>query len=146
MAQDNDTTLQIQRFINAPVEQVYSAWTQVDLIKRWFAPGNMSVPQASVDLQPNGQYRIQMFDAEEKSTHTCLGVYQQIVPGKKLVFTWTWEGNETEQSLVTVTFAAKNQGTELTLIHERFSDKNSRDMHEQGWHGCLVNLENCLKK
>ena len=38
--------LLVKRTFNAPVERVYAAWTDADQIKRWFAPGNMSVPMA----------------------------------------------------------------------------------------------------
>jgi uncharacterized protein YndB with AHSA1/START domain len=61
------------------------------------------------------------------------GVYREIVPNRKLVFTWGWYSTPERESLVTVTFTPDGDGTLMTLHHEQFFDEAARDRHEQGW-------------
>jgi hypothetical protein len=52
--------LVVKRTFKAPVERVYAAWTDAEQMKRWFAPGAMSVPMAESDAREGGRYRVQM--------------------------------------------------------------------------------------
>jgi uncharacterized protein YndB with AHSA1/START domain len=140
-----EARLDLKRFFRASREAVYQAWTRPDLIKQWFAPGPMTTPLAEVDLRVGGGYRIQMRKPDGE-THTTTGVYKEIVPNQRLVFTWGWEGPDRFETLVTVEFLEKDGGTELVLTHERFADTGSRDMHREGWEGCLASLERRLAK
>ncbi|HSS63842.1 MAG TPA: SRPBCC domain-containing protein, partial [Gammaproteobacteria bacterium] len=73
--------------------------------------------------------------------HVTRGVYREVVPNRKVVFTWQWEGTDNE-TLVTVQLRAKSpRETELTLKHERFADSATRDHHDDGWTRCLSKLE-----
>ena len=75
------------------------------------------------------------------SAHVVDGVYREVVANERLVFSWQWAGSEV-RSEVRVTLRALDGGrTELTLVHERFPDADTRDKHEQGWTGCLAKLE-----
>lgn len=137
-------TLQIKRSIAASPDKVFRAWTNPDWIMRWFAPTDQfQTPLAETDLRVGGRYRIRMVDPAGVS-HTVGGVYREIVPGKKLVFTWAWEkgdpmGGEGE-TLVTLELTARDGGTELILTHENFGDEPARDHHQEGWTGCLERL------
>jgi uncharacterized protein YndB with AHSA1/START domain len=74
------------------------------------------------------------------------GIFQEILPPEKLVYTWYWEGQAEEmKTLVTVEFMDRDGETEVVLKHERFTDKESREQHGQGWQGCLDQLEEYLK-
>lgn len=134
--------LVVKRRFKAPVEKLYAAWTDAEQMKRWFAPGDMSVPSAEADVVIGGRYRVQMSESGgECQFHTTTGVYRDVVPNKRLVFTWQWEGTELE-TVVTLEFKSLSANeTELTLIHEGFDSEDTRDKHAQGWEGCLANLE-----
>ena len=77
-------------------------------------------------------------DGEE---HDVGGVYREVVPNEKLVFTWAWRTTPERESLVTVTLKADGSGTILTLLHEQFFDEPARDRHKSGWTGALDKLE-----
>ncbi len=134
-------------------EEVFRAWTQPEALKRWFAPSpDFSTPLVEVDLRVGGSYRIHMKDPSG-ALHTVGGVYQEIQPPSRLVFTWSWEpggpcgGNSDDPSpetLVTIEFRAISGGTELTLVHERFPTEDLRNKHHEGWTGCLQGLENAV--
>ena len=69
------------------------------------------------------------------------GVYRDVVPHRRLVHTWRWEGSDVE-SLVTVELEPEPSGTtRLTLTHSRFLQEETRDEHVRGWTGCLAKLE-----
>jgi uncharacterized protein YndB with AHSA1/START domain len=101
----------------------------------------MEVAVAETDLRVGGRYRIVMreFDGNE---HKVVGVYKEIEKSKRIAFTWGWEGSSDAETLVTVELRKKGAGTELTLTHSKFADDKARDMHNQGWMGCIGRLEN----
>ncbi|MGB6906697.1 MAG: SRPBCC domain-containing protein, partial [Methyloceanibacter sp.] len=76
-------------------------------------------------------------DGEE---HHVSGVYREVVPNEKLVFTWAWRSMPERESVVTVLIKPDGPGSILTLIHEQFVDEETRDRHEHGWSGCLDKL------
>ena len=131
--------LVVRRTFAASVERVYEAWTDSAAIRRWFCPGDMTVPEAEADVRVGGRYRICMRD-QDGSLHVTGGVYREVVPNQRLVFSWRWEGSEVD-TLVTVDLAAAGaDGTELILTHEGFADADGRDKHNQGWNACLDKL------
>jgi uncharacterized protein YndB with AHSA1/START domain len=139
--------LVVKRNFKAPIEQVYAAWTDAEQIKRWLAPGQMSVPAAEADVRVGGRYRVQMADDKGEGDcefHTTGGVYREVIPNERLVFTWQWEGSDLE-TVVTLEFRCVSaRETELTLIHEGFDSEETRNKHGQGWEGCLANLQTYL--
>ena len=136
---EEKTRLQLRQFISASRAQVFKAWTHPEWVSRWFAPGDMTVPIADVDVRVGGQYRIQMKNSEGK-VYTTTGEYQEIIVNEKLVFSWGWEGPQRHESRVTVELHDKDSGTELVLTHERLESEESAGKHTQGWQGCLANL------
>ena len=139
MSQRN-VSLTINRTFAAPIERVYAAWTDPEIIKKWLAPGTTEVVRAETELKVGGKFLCQMREQDGKM-HLTRGVYREVVPNQKVVFTWQWEGTE-EETLVTVLLKAKSpEETELTLIHERFADSETRDHHNEGWSKCIIKLE-----
>ena len=137
-------SLTLKRHLKAPVERVFRAWTEGEALKRWFGPSDaMAVVTAEVDLKVGGRYRIVMQEAGVEP-HRVGGVYREIVPNRRLVFTWAWESTPERESLVTVELAPEDGGTRLTLTHERFFDEAARDGHGKGWTGSLARLDRHL--
>jgi uncharacterized protein YndB with AHSA1/START domain len=95
---------------------------------------------AEVDLRKGGHYRLGM-RAPSGEIYTTTGVYQEVLPPERIVYTWRWSDPESVETLVTVEFKDLGPETEVTLRHERFVDAPHRDSHLQGWTGCLENLE-----
>ena len=132
--------LTLVRVINAPVETVYAAWTDPEVLRQWLAPGDAIVTRAVADLVVGGTFLIEMRGVDGRRFVTR-GVYREIVPNRRLVHTWRWEGSDVE-SLVMVEFEPESAGTtRLTLTHSLFTQEQARDEHERGWTGCLARLE-----
>ncbi len=135
-----NVSLTINRTFAAPVEAVYAAWTDPGIIEKWLAPGTTEVVLAETEIKIGGKFHCEMRE-ENGKMHVTRGVYREIVPNRKVVFTWQWEGTDNE-TLVTVQLRAKSpQETELTLTHERFVDDEARDHHNDGWTKCFSKLD-----
>ena len=133
-------SLTLKRRLNAPPERVYAAWTDPEKLKRWFGPEQIETLRADADARVGGRFRIVMrgTDGEE---HDVSGVYREVVPNERIVFTWEWRSTPERESLVTVVIKPEGAGSLLTLVHEQFFDEAARDRHEHGWIGCLDKLE-----
>ncbi|MDA8110564.1 MAG: SRPBCC domain-containing protein [Betaproteobacteria bacterium] len=139
--------LVIERRYPATPEKVWRAWTDPQALRRWFGPGEGEpVSAADVDLRVGGRYRI-VFGGADGTAHECAGVYKEIVPNRKLVFTWSWPRTTPERvSLVTITLTQIGSGTELVFRHEQFFDEAARDGHRRGWSGAFEKLERFLQE
>jgi uncharacterized protein YndB with AHSA1/START domain len=86
-----------------------------------------------------------VFGGPDGKAHECQGIYKEVVPPRKLVFTWTWPNSTPErESLVTITLRKANGGTELVFLHEQLFDEKVRDDHQRGWSQSFDKLERFL--
>lgn len=136
-------SLTLKRRFKAPPAKVFAAWTEPDKILKWFGPDAGPVHEASTDVRVGGRYAVS-FSTEDGEQHHVSGIYREVVPNEKLVFTWAWRTMPERESLVTVLIKPDGTGSLLTLIHEQFFDEPARDRHRQGWSGCLDKLERYL--
>jgi glutathione S-transferase len=137
--------LQVSRFIRAPREKVFDAFVTRQGLAAWMGPRSLTVPEASVDARVGGRYRVVM-RARDGSTYVVGGVYRELARPERLVFTWRWEGADMPgvETLVTVRFAQREGGTQLTVHHTGFPDAGMRDSHGQGWNSSLNKLIDLL--
>ena len=136
-------SLTIKRRFNVPPAKVFAAWADPEKVKRWMGPGAVEVMSAESDLRTGGRYRWLM-KAPDGTEHDVSGVYREVVPNEKLVFTWAWKTTPERESLVTVLIKPDGQGSLMTLTHEQFFDEEARDRHNQGWTGAMDKLEKYL--
>ena len=137
-------SLTLKRRFNAAPEKVYTAWADPQKIARWFGPVSVKAgsEQASIDARIGGRYRIS-FNA--KGTYNEVGgVYREVVPNRRLVFSWAWHSTPERESLVTISIKPEASGTLLTFLHEQFADETARDNHQRGWTEFLGKLESYL--
>jgi uncharacterized protein YndB with AHSA1/START domain len=139
-------SLNLKRSYPVPPEKVWRAWTDPQALKKWWGPGpDHAVSLAELDVRVGGRFRI-VFGGPEGKDHECAGVYREVVPNRKLVFTWTWPNTTPErESLVTVEFRAVGNGTELDFLHEQLFDETVRDDHKRGWSSSLDKLDGYLR-
>lgn len=133
-------SLTIKRRFNASPEKLYAAWTDPEKVSQWFGCTGASVIDASCDLRVGGSYTIAVRKENGEESRVG-GVYRDIIPNRKLVFTWAPEQGLRAESLVTVLITPADSGSYLTLIHEQFVDEETRDAHKNGWGACLDKLE-----
>lgn len=138
--EETNIYLTLHRTIAAPVETVYAAWTDPEQLRRWFAPDDAVVVRAIAETRVGGRFLVEMHGRNE-GKWVVRGVYREVVPNRRLVHTWCWEGSD-DESLVTVEFEPGQSGTtRLTVTHSRLASSEGRDNHERGWISCLGKLE-----
>lgn len=137
----------ISRTFNASPDKVYQAWTEPELIKKWFAPLPWTTPVVETDVRPGGASFIVMHspDGEEMPNR---GVYLEVVPNQRLVFTdayvQAWIPSEKPFMTVELTFQPVGEQTKYTARVMHFSEAD-KEQHEQmgfylGWGQCTDQL------
>jgi uncharacterized protein YndB with AHSA1/START domain len=142
----NELALTMKRSFDAPAKAVYRAWIDPAQIARWIGPRSVKAEVKTMQARVGGAYKIVMHHGGGKVS-TVQGVYHELVPGERLVFTWAWLGDDGKpghESQVTLEFRAAGKKTEMTILHENLSTKDARDRHEHGWIGSFDKLEEVL--
>ena len=137
---ETEIYLTLHRVIDAPIKTVWAAWTEPLVLKRWLAPGNAIVVRAIADAVVGGKFLIEFRGADGRKWLTR-GLYREVMPYRRLVHTWRWEGSDVD-TLLTVEFEPESPDkTRLTLTHSRFVQEEARDEHERSWISCLAKLQ-----
>jgi uncharacterized protein YndB with AHSA1/START domain len=154
--QSPEFTLQIRRTFAAPREKVFAAWAQREQLEQWMCA---DVPSHTVihhqqDIRTGGRYKMEVRDAAKGETYWGQGVYREVTPPEKIVFTWSWTKSssggmqlhpDSPETQVTVEFFARGNSTEVVLRHAVFGSAKDRDEHNQGWNGCFDVLAKVLQ-
>jgi uncharacterized protein YndB with AHSA1/START domain len=116
-------------------EQVFRAWVEPHLLTQWWPT------EAEVDPRVGGTYR---FSWPRQGWH-LRGVYREIRPSKRLVFTWRWDHDPDLLKLVEVDLLrGADGGTLLTVTHGPYDgserDTELRASHKEGWQYFLGRL------
>jgi uncharacterized protein YndB with AHSA1/START domain len=138
-----DLTVAVTKIINAPIDNVFDAWLDPELLSRFILPmPGMPQPQTEIDAREGGDFTIIMQVGDDKVPHT--GTYLEISRPDKLVFTWK-SPFSTDGSVVTLMFnAIGDNRTNVDLVHVKFIDEESRANHEGGWGNILECLNTLL--
>jgi len=94
-------------------------------------PGEVKVLATEGDARTGGRYRWLM-QAPSGEEHDVSGVYREVVPNERLVFTWAWKSTPERESLVTLKSRPDGDGTFFTMGHENFFNKTAPDNHNKG--------------
>ena len=136
-------SLTLQRKFPVAPEKVWRAWTDPQALKQWFGPSGRHQPVAvaDVDLRVGGRFRL-VFGGPDGDEHEAAGVYKEVQPHRKLVFTWCWPRTTPDRiSQITILLRAEGNGTDMEFRHEQFFDAAARDGHLRGWSETFGKLE-----
>jgi uncharacterized protein YndB with AHSA1/START domain len=128
----------ITRDIAAKPERVWSAFTDASQYAAWIWPADWQTT-CEIDPRVGGAFTV----ASAPMGMDVHGTYVTVDPFTTLALTWRWH-DDTDESLVTMTFEPTTDGTHFTLTHENFANEESRAAHEQGWSDCLDRLPGYL--
>ena len=142
-AQD-DVTLTLSRTYPVDRAAVFAAWTDPELMVKWFAPTpEHAIEVREYDFRVGGRYRLAFRKGNGPPRDVVVGEFTEVEAPARVAYTWNWSepsDHANVDTLVTVEFHDHNGETELVLTHTRFSDDEMRGSHEQGWSGCLESL------
>jgi uncharacterized protein YndB with AHSA1/START domain len=139
--------LAIRRTFNAPRELVFRAWTEPQLLAQWSCPRGFTFTEQRGELRVGGAFFARM-RSPEGTEHRLRGVYREIVPPERLVFTHCWvdeSGTPGPDTLVTVSLAERDGRTEMMFHQGIFASVAAREGHQHGWSSCFERLTELLR-
>ena len=129
------STITISRTVAASPERVFTAWTDVEQLAAWWWP-QLGGTTYDVDARPGGLFRIH----SPVIKATVSGVYTEVDPPRRLVFTWNWEDDDEPEAVVedtvVVTFEPDGAGTLVTVAHTSVAHVPEGGA-EQGWNDVM---------
>jgi uncharacterized protein YndB with AHSA1/START domain len=85
--------------------------------------------------------------APDGTLHKIRGTFKEVVPDRRVVFTWVWldsAGKLGHETVVTIDLADQDGETELAMLHELFENAEQKGKHAQGWASCFFCLDRAL--
>lgn len=148
MTLNPDTDLVLTREINAPRDLLYKCWTTPEHLVHWFVPKPHRVTACDLDVRPGGKCNT-TFDVEGNVMENN-GVYLEVIPNEKLVFTDTysegWAPNPEPFMTAIVTFEDIGNGRTRYTATVRHRNKDAAKSHADmgfysGWGTVADQLE-----
>jgi uncharacterized protein YndB with AHSA1/START domain len=136
---------QTEKTISAEPSVVFDLFSRAEALEQWFSPDPaIEVRVESIDFRPGGAYRFR-YRQPDGSWDAVRGAYREIIEGKRLSFSWTWEPPDPHagvETVVVITFEDAGSGSTLVKVHhEGFPDEASLQRHDAGWCATLGRLE-----
>jgi uncharacterized protein (TIGR03086 family) len=126
-----------ERVIDATIDEAFALFTEPERLRRWQAVS------ASVDLRVGGDYRLTVIPGS-----IAYGTFTEIEPGKRLVYTWGWKGDDAplaSASSVAVDFEPLGEQTKVTMTHSGLDEAGAAS-HSEGWTHYFDRLEMAASK
>jgi uncharacterized protein YndB with AHSA1/START domain len=144
VTEESGQVLRIERTFAASAEDVFDAWTMPEVMRRWFhcAP-DWATPEAEVDLRVGGKVRVVM-RKPDGTEGEAQGEYTLIDRPYRLVMTWTFEDDPSNEQLIELSFSESEGSTTVLMVNSGISTDERRDDQDEGWHGCFDELERAL--
>src|SRR5262245_4366600 len=138
---ESGETVSLVRTIKAPAQKVFAAWTDGAQLQRWLAP------IAQADGRVGGRFRLEVQTTD--GVHIVTGEYRELVPGRRIVMSWVYEGPmvpiDKEPTTVTVELRPSGATTEVSVRHDGLKNPTYREAIRQGaWAEALTQLESLL--
>jgi uncharacterized protein YndB with AHSA1/START domain len=144
MNEEPRLVVRIERSFDAPVGAVFDAWTNPEVMRRWFhCFEDWGTPEAEVELRVGGRVRVVM-RKPDGSDSEAQGRYTLIDRPHRLAMTWTFDDDPSNEQLIELSFSESAGATTVLMVNSRISTDQRRDAQDIGWRGCLDQLERLL--
>jgi uncharacterized protein YndB with AHSA1/START domain len=136
--------VRIERTFAASAEDVFDAWTSAEVMRRWFhCARDWETPEAEVDLRVGGKVRVVMRKPDGNEVQ-AQGEYTLVDRPHRLAMTWSFDDHPSNEQLIELSFSESEGSTTVLMVNSGISTDERRDAQDQGWHGCLDELERVL--
>jgi uncharacterized protein YndB with AHSA1/START domain len=141
---NDDKTLRIERTFQAPAEAVFRAFTNEEVLRRWwYTERGWETTEAEVDVRVGGVVRVVFRDPDKDVEYGGSGTYTEVEPPTRLAFTWSWDG-DTRRTLIEIDFEERGGATIVRFTHSGLWDDEALRAHDEGWTKLFDNLERAL--
>jgi uncharacterized protein YndB with AHSA1/START domain len=131
--------LEVKRVLSAPADRVFAAWTSAESLRQFITPGNPGHADVECDVRVGGKFRIDMQGTDGK-VFKHNGEYLEVIPPKRLKFTWISASTNQRPTVVTIDFKPLGEKTEITLVHDGLDSVKNVEGHTKGWTAILEQL------
>jgi uncharacterized protein YndB with AHSA1/START domain len=144
VTEESSHVVRIERTFAASAEEVFDAWTSPEVMRRWFHPApDWGTPEAEVDLRVGGKVRVVMRRPDGTEAE-AQGEYTLIDRPHRLVMTWTFYDDPSNEQLIALSFSESDGSTTVQMLNSGISTDERRAGQDEGWHGCFDELERVL--
>ena len=143
----SQAVLRMERTFNAPAQAVFDAWTNDEVLRRWWhAEHDWETPHAEVDVRVGGTVRVVMRNPHDGQEYGGGGEYTVVDPPTRLAFTWTWDDDEeSNQQLIEIELVERDGATTVLFTNSGLASEESRESHRDGWEKAFDNLDLALE-
>lgn len=142
---DRNHSIQITWKFPHPPAKLWQAWTDPAIAKLWFGSDpNGKGLEAKMDVRVNGSFSV-TFANSDGSEFTCQGIYKEIEPYTRLVFTWGWANQPEVDELITLEFSPDGDGTLMSFEQSNIDPSTTLHNYEEGWRSTFQKLEKALE-
>ncbi len=138
----DEATLVIERKFQTSPERLYEAWTNPEVLQKWWGPEGVTIPALDLDVREGGNWTT-TFHSEQMGERIVSGKYLTLDPPNRLVFTWGWTDNSVRghETIVEIVLMQVGENTNMTLTQKSFAEIEHRDHHRIGWDSSFNKLE-----
>jgi uncharacterized protein YndB with AHSA1/START domain len=132
-----------------PPSVVYDAWTKPEILRIWWKIGDGWITdKVEANVEVGGGFVLGATEKKSGLTHVVRGVYHEVVPSKRLVFSFEVEGEESSihEELVTVEFSDLYGDTRMNLTHTKIRKGDPKILRTVGWEANLGQLAGYLSE
>ena len=123
----------------------FAAFTDPDRLARWWGPEGFAIPSLSFEARPGNACRIEMQPSGGEPFQLS-GEFREVDPPDRLAFTFVWDPPDPDdvETLATISFEARGDSTEVTLVQGPFKTEERVALHRDGWTESFDKLERFL--
>lgn len=134
-------TVRLHRVLKTTPEKLYRAFLEADALAKWIAPDGFVCTVHHLEAKVGGTFKMSFRNFTTGSAHSFGGVYRELVPGERLVYTDTFDDPALPGEMtVTVTLKKVSVGTELSIVQDGVPDVIPTEACYLGWQESLANL------
>lgn len=138
-------TLIIKKHFSLPPSKLFELLASPRYLKQWFSPSNqIDIEVEAHDFKEGGDYLIRYKVPGDEELRVS-GSFLEIQHPNLVSFTWEWLPPDVHAGIstkVTWRLTESDEGTELTVIHQKMPNREYKERHHAGWLGALEQLYN----
>lgn len=144
-----NSNLSTEKTFEANVKDLYQAWTTEDALKQWWKPGGRKLKSVEADIKEGGKIKY-TFEEIDGSPLIIQGVYKEVKPEEKLVYSWDLSLDkapvENGEYTLTVEFSQAKGGSKITVHQDKDAEEEGIHPNQRGWEEGLKNLASYLTR